>query len=513
MRTPLISLRALSVLLIAGQAMIFAVTGCAKSADDPAAPHALGQDYHDAAAPTPTAQGGNAGTNQPEEQNPPDLAIPPDAGQGNENTCHNLECQQTSCTAGPCAQVACEDGQSTTVSGIVHDPSGQLPLYNVTVYVPNAAIRPFAAGVNCDSCELTQEQPLAAAITDEFGRFELTDVPVGSAIPLVVQIGKWRRQLEISVDPCVDNSIDADQTRLPRNQLEGDIPLIAITTGGADSMECLPRRLGIDDIEFTSGTGEGRIHLYRGIEDTDMDAADTFSATLNDGASFLAADELWASPATLTKYDLVVLSCEGFLDVKSQGSRDAMYEYASLGGRIFASHWHHSWFSMGPDPVPQIGTWSDRVDPLVSPLVATINTSFPKGEALARWLLNVGATTTLGQMEINEARDNIQAIDPMLATEWMTASNDQYPDAPAAVEYLSFNAPLDVAPEAQCGRAVYTDLHVSSTGADVPGAPFPEGCEERELSAEEKAVAFMLFDLSACLIPDHEPPKPPEIIR
>jgi hypothetical protein len=311
----------------------------------------------------------------------------------------------------------------------------------------------------------------------------------------------------------VDNPLAADQTRLPRNQSEGDIPLIAITTGGADSMECLPRRLGIDDAEFTAGTGTGRIHLYRGAEDSDMDAADTFSPTLNAGASFLSADALWASTESLSKYDIVVLSCEGFLDVKPKASSDAMYEYASLGGRIFASHWHHSWFSAGPDLVRQIGTWSDRIDPAVSPTMATINTSFAKGQALSDWLVNVGASSTPGQIAINEARDNVQFVNASQATQWMTIQNDLYPEAPDAVEYLSFNAPLDAAPDQQCGRAVYTDLHVSSTGADVPGAPFPEGCEVRDLSAEEKAVAFMLFDLSACLIPDDEPPQPPEILR
>jgi hypothetical protein len=93
----------------------------------------------------------------------------------------------------------------------------------------------------------------------------------------------------------------------------------------------------------------------------------------------------------------------------------------------------------------------------------------------------------------------------------MTIENTRFPDAPQAVQYLSFNAPLGVVAEQQCGRAIYTDLHVSSTGNDRPGARFPDGCEERELSPQEKAVAFMLFDLSACLIPDDEPPASPPV--
>jgi hypothetical protein len=77
---------------------------------------------------------------------------------------------------------------------------------------------------------------------------------------------------------------------------------------------------------------------------------------------------------------------------------------------------HHFWFSARPDLVPQVATWADRALPDVDPALATINTSFPKGQALAEWLLNVGASSTLGRMEIDSARDNVQAVNPLYAT-------------------------------------------------------------------------------------------------
>jgi hypothetical protein len=432
------------------------------------------------------------------------------------SACEGLECQQTTCTSGACTQQACAAGAVTTVSGVVYDPAGKVPLYNVAVYVPKGAVAPVTPGATCDRCDSSILNPIASALTDTHGRFVLQDVPVGTDIPLVIQVGKWRRQVKLpNVAACVDNPLtDPNQTRLPKNQSEGDIPLIAIATGGADSMECLPRRMGIDDSEFSTSAGAGRIHLFAGADHVTGGANDVatkaFDPSLNGGAAFPPATDLWASVDALKKYDIVILSCEGgTLEAeKPAASRQALYDYASLGGRVFASHWHRFWFSDGPAPVPQVGTWMDRREP-ADPSAGSIDTSFPKGAALADWLVNVNASTTPGQMQIVAPRDNVQAIDTTLARQWITVQNDNYPSSPSSVQYLSFNAPLGVPEEQTCGRAVFTDLHVSA-GNDAPGQAFPSGCEARELSAQEKAVSFMLFDLSACIQNDDEPPMPPK---
>jgi hypothetical protein len=115
-------------------------------------------------------------------------------------------------------------------------------------------------------------------------------------------------------------------------------------------------------------------------------------------------------------------------------------------------------------------------------------------------------------MDVAYPRDNIQAVNPDLAREWITVDNPNFPDAPKAVQYMSFNTPIGAAEDMICGRAVYTDLHVASiddnTTANAQG--FPASCEMRDLSAQEKAVAFMLFDLSACVQSEDKPVKPPK---
>ena len=105
-----------------------------------------------------------------------------------------------------------------------------------------------------------------------------------------------------------------------------------------------------------------------------------------------------------------------------------------------------------------------------------------------------------------------QAVNPEIAREWITVNNPNFPDAPKAVQYMSFNTPIGVPEEQICGRAVYTDLHVAAVDNNntLNALGFPASCEMRDLSAQEKAVAFMLFDLSSCVQNDDDPPQVPK---
>ena len=181
--------------------------------------------------------------------------------------CVGLECQQTTCTNGACTVTACTDGARTTVSGTVFDPAGKVALTNVTVYVPTTDLAALPEGASCLPCDTaTSGKPIVRTTSDDKGAFSLDNVPVGNDIPLVVQIGKWRRQTVIStVMPCVDNpTTDPDVTRLPRTQAEGHIPKIALTTGAADALECLLRKIGVDGFRIHARDGARTGQSVRG---------------------------------------------------------------------------------------------------------------------------------------------------------------------------------------------------------------------------------------------------------
>ncbi len=433
-----------------------------------------------------SAEGGDNGNN-----NPSDATTAGDSGFNLDGTtaCVNLECRQ----------VTCDAGGKTTISGTVHDPAGKVALYNVVVYVPNAAVEPFTDGASCDRCGNVSGSPLVSAITDTKGNFVLENVPTGKDIPLVIQVGKWRRQITIpNVNACADNPIEADKLRLPRNKSEGDIPKIAITTGGADPLECLLRKVGVDDTEFGVKGGAERIHLYAGYAG---------GTQLASGTSYATQAELWPDAATLKRYDILLLACEGAGDGtigpdKPASSRDAMRDYMNAGGRVFMSHLHKYWLVNGPAPLPTVATFVNEPD-LPNPTTALIDTSFPKGAALSEWMVNVGGSPTKpGEFVLNAGQHTVDAVNTATSQRWV------YGTAGPSVMYFTFNTPVGVKAEEQCGRVVFSDIHVSS--GDEVGAAFPTGCKTMDLSAQEKALEFMLFDLSSCVNPDKERPKPPK---
>jgi hypothetical protein len=398
--------------------------------------------------------------------------------------------------------VPCPSGVTTRVTGTVYSPAKTSPdpLYNAAVFVPDGAVKRFNIGVSCDRCgEASGTKVITSTLTAGDGKFVLDNVPPGKDVPLVIQIGKWRRQIKIpEVKRCEDTALPAELTRLPRNQTEGDIPLTAIVTGRADPLECVLRKIGIDDAEFTEplpgGTfGKGRIHVFKAPGGIDIGPTGTISGK-----------SLWKDLDYMKRFDVILLPCEGTArtaDDKTPDDMQRMADYAAAGGRVFATHYSYVWFQSNPDPGwKNAATWVPTGS-VPSPLPGFINTSFPKGQAMAEWLQNVGATTKLGELAITDPRIDSPAANPPSLT-WITSKT------PASTQSFSFNTPTTAKPEDQCGRVVYSDFHVVGSD-DFSPITFPAECTDTPLTAQERVIEFMLFDLASCVQKDDTKPLPP----
>jgi hypothetical protein len=333
--------------------------------------------------------------------------------------------------------------------------------------------------------------PISKAISDDAGHFRLDNVPSGTDIPLVITVGKWRRKVHLdNVAQCTDNPLGPAQTSLPKNRTEGELPKIAISTGACDALECLVRKLGVSDGEFTADTDTGRVHLYSG----------NGASTLANTTALSSSTTLWGSLDKLKQYDIAMFSCECGQDpeTKPQAAMDNVKAYADLGGRVFMSHYHNIWIAGE--------TGNPTHAPAVWPTIATCNvdmsdsgddvideTNNPKGAAFASWMTNVSASSTPGHITIEESRQTCSAIDNTKAERWVyfPEGGTNYP------QNFQFTTPNEIAANDRCGKVVFSDMHVAS--GSFSSEAFPSGCSTSEMTPQEKALAFMFFDMSSCV--------------
>jgi hypothetical protein len=390
-----------------------------------------------------------------------------------------------------------DGGCDTRVHGFVYDPAKHRPIYNAIVYVPGGALTPIAPGVSCDRCGAPPDgNPVAVTLSKADGSFVLDNVPAGTNVPIVVQVGKWRREnARIAVVPaCADTAVDAELTRLPKMQSEGHIPLIAISTG-LDTMECALQTMGIDTSEFTASSGTGRVHMYQG----------TSGATAPSGTT-AASSTLWANAPLLSTYDMVIDSCQGAAPTdKPQTSLDNIAAYVGQGGRLYLSHYEN--FVLWPTGATSQWSGTATQDPSMAGTGAatgvTADQAFPKGAAFAQWAVAVSDSTSLGSLSsVTNARADVTAV-AATSKAWM---NGLVTGATAShvLQYSFYSG------ASSCGKVAYSDFHVSAGAATTTA--FPAECA----SAGPDAVAtdlfeFFFLDALSCAQDDSQAPQVPPL--
>jgi hypothetical protein len=217
----------------------------------------------------------------------------------------------------------------------------------------------------------------------------------------------------------------------------------------------------------------------------------------------------WNTTTNLAAYDIVILSCEGgqYPATKTQTAMQAMHDYADMGGRVFASHWHNIWIGGEAMNAPHgLADWEAVADfnfggnPSPDTLTATIDeVNNPKGMSFATWMLNVGGSMTRDLLTVTQARTTCTKTNAG-AERWVYLDAATSPGFSSAMNF-QFTTPLQVAPEQRCGKVVFSDMHVSADSTSLPGTPYPNGCSTMPLTAQEKALAFMFFDIASCVGP------------
>jgi hypothetical protein len=446
------------------------------------------------------------------------------------------------------------------------EPSVDLPAIFQGVSASNAT----ASCGRCTDEKLVADGQtlLAAAVTDYKGDFVLQGrVPVGAAFKLVVKVGKWRRVIEVPATvatKCASRPLDIQYTRLAADRNDGltgtTLPKVAVSTGRVDAMECVLRGIGISETEFTAPSGTGRVHMYRANGarmDANQACTGTYTYTQNgsprtgncaddrvvsnvaytkygcatnqSGCTVWKNDTaMYADQNTINTYDMVVFDCEGGYTNRS-ANRAKILAYTNAGGRVFASHWSYdwldqngtlkdasSWTNSGLTPTSDIGYLS-----LQNGTVPRPRANATKSVLYRDWLDWQGALTgTTANTLTSPATPQMALTDPRNAAgqtvgaytdEWMfkgTSSADYF------VQQLSFNTPY-ASPEDQiCGRVAFSAFHVATSGGKTLSTAdkvFPAECHTGALNAQEKTLAFMLFDLGAC-VSDGAPPQPPACV-
>jgi hypothetical protein len=390
-----------------------------------------------------------------------------------------------------CAIVSAQSA-ATTISGNVYDPrttANSLPLPNVLVSATTGTPATLPSGVQClNSSTPTDPNVVSYTYTAVDGSFLLTNVPENSSYTIVIQSGKWRRQFPVTV---TSTPITGLALHMPSNHTQGDIPMIAISTGSVDALECVLLDMGIAQTEFTDDNGSvnasGRIHLYKG--------SNSAGAVIN--ASTPTEATLMSSASTVNNYDMLMFPCQGGANNQATPTGATnLLDFTTAGGRVFATHFSFAWLDPNPPynaQFPPVANWVTDVSNIPDGN-ATINTSFNDGATLAQWLLNAGASSTYSQVSLATLRQDISSVVPPTQS-WATLNSN------GEIMQMTFNTPVGASAANQCGRVLFNEYHVENSS--VPsGTIFPNECpSSTSMTPQEEMLEYALFDLSAFVQP------------
>jgi hypothetical protein len=194
---------------------------------------------------------------------------------------------------------------------------------------------------------------------------------------------------------------------------------------------------------------------------------------------------------------------------------DTVKAYADLGGRVFASHWHNVWIQgatadqhQKPAVWSELATWidRDRVELDANSVALIDELSNPKGQSFATWMVNNAGSAVRDEIALQNQPPDPDQGNTIFSTGRSSCTGTDLnrterwvylPDQGGGTQNFQFTTPNEGPQDARCGKVVFSDMHVSGSSGE---GDYPDSCSAgNELTPQEKALAFMFFDIASCV--------------
>jgi hypothetical protein len=389
-----------------------------------------------------------------------------------------------------CQIAACDTGVDTVLTGHVYAPNGLDPVPNATVYVPDQGLPEFPTGVSCDLCNAVSE-PAALTTTSFDGSFTLTHVPSGDDIPLVVQLGHFRRVVHLHVDACTTAEVPHDPLaaglRLAKSDGELDpqdvVPRIAVATGDYDQIECVLHRMGIERFDLYDDRGG-----------------------LNIPPTIAPLQALFTDGAKLLGYNIVVVNCtqnEFQSLVASKAVQANLANFVTMGGRLYVTDWAYDVIEQVPEFAPYLcfepqdgSALQCRMTPDAPEIADTTNSYSTNATivdpGLAQWLRQFPNVIQNGAVPVDYSFVSIASVaadtKSWPTTTWVEGQT------PFGVRPLTVTFDYDM-----CGRVHYSTYNTEPNGV-VPDQQRYPNCRP-DFSPQERILEYLVFEIANCVGP------------
>ena len=396
------------------------------------------------------------------------------------------------CKGRTCQVPKCPDGSPTEIVGKVFAGNGADPVPAAAVFIPVFDLPEFPSSLGCDLCN---DIPVSVASTqtDFDGSFRLRYTPSGSQ-PVVVRLGRFQRVVTMDIVPCTENTIPADPgtsgkgVRLPRKTGElssqDNLPRIAVASGDYDQIECVLKRIGIDEVDLFNGRSPGA----------------TNPPTIAELSTLLTDEK------RLLRYNILIINCTDnqYQSLLSQsGVKATLEKFVRSGGRLYVTDWAYDVIEQVPQFSPYIcfepqslpGPAMCMANPERATAADSRNPYGGKNKVLdpqmVKWLQQFpGTINPNNEVDIGYSFVivNSTSADPKTMTKtWV--------QGPTPVGTRAQTVTFDYN---SCGRVHFSTYNTEPDGVVNESTRWPNSCKGN-FTPQERLLEYLFFNIASCV--------------